>query len=201
MRLVTSSVARGQWLSQTYSPRRWDHEYRTDKWTYLGELRELSRYSVIVGYVRYFRRGGDVLDLGCGEGLLCRSLTSDDCATYVGVDVSRVAIERAQSQADDSRQFVCADIQTFEPARRFDVIVFNEVLYYVSDAVSLLRRYERHLNPDGVLVVSMFDNPQTAANWAELTHAYECLDETRTHNTPSGRRWTCRALQARDNRE
>ena len=36
----------------------------------------------------------------------------------------------------------------------YDLIVFNETLYYFDDPVACVRRYLQHLKPGGLLVVS-----------------------------------------------
>src|SRR4051812_45338733 len=80
------------------SAERWDTEYRAGRWAYLGQLSELSRYSVLVGYMTHFRPSGAVLDVGCGEGVLFRRLQPHGYARYVGVDIAESAIASLKAQ-------------------------------------------------------------------------------------------------------
>ena len=120
-----------------------------------------------------------VLDLGCGFGDLAQALASDGIQRYVGVDLSDYVIQRAQSQCASwpvagqcDLSFHNADLREFSPDKddRFDVIVCNEVLKYVSveEAVAQLDRYRQWLAPDGVFCVNITDDPKTRAIFRAL---------------------------------
>lgn len=185
------------WRFQAYSPRRWEREYRNETWKYMGALPELARYSVVVGYVQHLAPRGELLDLGCGEGILQGRLGHAGYARYVGVDISSVAIEAASRQADERTRFVCGDVASYEPDGLFDVIVLNEVLYYLSDPLSVLRRYQRFLKPGGAFVISMFVTAETRANWRVLDEHYDFIDQTTAANGRSGFAWDCRIARPR----
>lgn len=186
----------GQWSFHDYRRPRWEAEYGSGRWAYMQGLAELSRYSVVVGYARFLRPHGSILDLGCGEGILQQRLGAESYSHYLGVDISHTAIERARARADDRTTFTCADVASFAPERRFDIIVFNEVLYYLSDPVRVMRHYERFLEPNGIFILSMFADEHTRANWTTLERAYDFLDETRAGNARSGFAWSCRVTRA-----
>ena len=115
----------------------WDAQYVAGRWAYLGELPELARFSVLAGYLRHFKPGGAILDVGCGEGVLAKRLPRGDYRRYVGVDLSAAAIEQAARSLAPNASWIAADAQTYAPTERFDAIVFNEV-------VVLLLRSGRH---------------------------------------------------------
>jgi SAM-dependent methyltransferase len=180
------------WHSHVYARGRWDREYRSERWQYMRELPELARYSVLAGYAQYLCPFGRILDLGCGEGIL--PLRMQGFQYYLGVDISGPAIEQARSRAWENTDYVCADVASFEPPQAFDAIVLNEVLYYIPDAVTVMRRYQRHLTAEGVFLVSMFADPYTEQNWQILEEAFVMVDQTTisNHNT-----WSCRVLRPR----
>lgn len=134
----------------------WEAEYLSGNYDHLEGLKELPRYSVIAGYCHYLKPGGSILDVGCGEALLLERLDRSRFSEYVGIDISDVAIRRASRVAHGRTRFICADVEVFTPPGLFDVIVFNECLYYLMDPVGVLRRYEQSLNRDGIIIASMF---------------------------------------------
>ena len=185
------------WRYHDYTAERWEREYRSERWSYMEGLPEVARYSVVLGYVRFLALRGEVLDLGCGEGILQARLGRPCYTRYVGVDISSTAIALASARADAQTCFVCADVAHYEPEGKFDVIVLNELLYYISDPHELLRRYEHFLKPDGAFVISMFVTEETRVNWQLLDRHYEILDQTIATNRNSGFSWDCRLLRRR----
>jgi 2-polyprenyl-3-methyl-5-hydroxy-6-metoxy-1,4-benzoquinol methylase len=108
------------------------------------------------------RRLGNVLDLGCGLGLLSQKLA--ECADRVlGIDIAVAAIDRARRHgaAFANLQFKAGDILDLPPSldRKFDLVVVADVLYYLmplDDQVlkSVVRRIANLLNPGGMCLVA-----------------------------------------------
>jgi 2-polyprenyl-3-methyl-5-hydroxy-6-metoxy-1,4-benzoquinol methylase len=122
---------------------KWETQYARGWWDYLGQMDQLGRYSVIAGYCNYIKPGGSILDLGCGEGILQEKMRAYGYSRYVGVDLSAEAIAGASNRRDDKTSFIAADAETYKPECSFDVIVFNELLYYLQDPVGLMRQIGR----------------------------------------------------------
>jgi len=53
--------------------------------------------------------------------------------SFVGVDFSEVALRRAAQRANAETIFVNGAVESFAPEDRFESIVFNELLYYLTD--------------------------------------------------------------------
>lgn len=163
----------------------WDVLFQQGAWSFLNQLDELSRYSVIVGYIRYLEPKCDILDVGCGEGVLLERLGPDGYSTYVGLDVSEVAIAGLLSRQNSATRFITADAETYVPEQYFDVIVFNETLYYMRDAAGVAERYTRLLKPGGIAIVSLFKGSSRArAIHALLKRRLPLLDETCLEHPP-----------------
>lgn len=87
-----------------------------------------------------------------------------------------------------------ADAAEYESDERFDVIVFNECLYYFDDPVALVRKYERLLRDDGVFIVSMYGVDRTERLWPSLLRLYACADGVRVTHA-SGKFWNIKVMQ------
>jgi len=171
------------------SKKTWETQYLDGHWDYLKNLEERGRYTPIVSYFQYFKLGGSILDVGCGEGILQELLGSSSYSKYLGVDLSEGAISRALPRQDEKTFFISTDAATYDPRELFDTIVFNETLYYFEEPLEVLKRYERYLAEDGIFIVSIyFDEPEVSV-WKKLKTEYHSVDEiTTSHQEHS---WVC----------
>jgi 2-polyprenyl-3-methyl-5-hydroxy-6-metoxy-1,4-benzoquinol methylase len=164
----------------------WNREYAAGEIAHYGELYELGRYSVLVGYLR--RLGGEpaILDIGCGAGLLRKQLDGLDFERYLGVDPSTEAIGQAKALADTRTSFVVA---TEPPAGdQFDVVVCNEVLYVVPDPDEMLAIAERALRLDGHLLTSIWHHPGDRALQRLIEKRFNLEDAVDVENVVRPRR-------------
>jgi SAM-dependent methyltransferase len=130
------------------------------------------RYMLRHGLIR---PGAQVLDIGCGQGLLA-SLMRAACsvaergvwpsdwaappraARITGIELMRRDVERAQAALGDSAHFVCGDMRhtAFPPA---DTVVILDVLHYIGidEQDDVLARVRSTLKPGGVLLLRVGD--------------------------------------------
>lgn len=170
---------------------RWNREYAEGGWDWLRNLDELAHHCVLAGYVAYLKPGARVLDVGCGEGVFQEQLRGAE-GSYLGIDFE-AAIHKAQHKVTASTRFAVADMNDFTTTETYDVIVFNESIYYLHDLKLGLQRYERFLAPDGVLLISMHGKERNDALWADIDARYTVLDAVTMQNA-RGVRWTTKAL-------
>ena len=153
----------------------WEQQYEIGHWNFLHTLGELGRFSVVVGYLHELRPDSAVLDIGCGEGLLFKRLQPRGCSRYLGIDIS------------------AADAEYFVPSDTYDVIIFNESLYYFLDPVAAVVRYSSALRPDGIMIVSTFlSSRRGRAILRALKRQFAVVDETSIAH--AAQRWTCSVL-------
>jgi SAM-dependent methyltransferase len=165
---------------QHVTPEMWDREYRDGQWEYLRKMDSIAGLVSILGYCD-FLKPASILDAGCGEGLLAEKLKLLPYKSYLGMDVSREAIALATQNLGDARsQFVVADAWLFDTPERFDVIVFNQSLYYLTDPAGILKKYRALLNPGGRIIVSMVDNARTRAVWRLIDPVFGIEDAMTT---------------------
>jgi 2-polyprenyl-3-methyl-5-hydroxy-6-metoxy-1,4-benzoquinol methylase len=100
-----------------------------------------------------FPEGAQVLDAGCGAGMVTR-LLADGGVRMDGVDCSPTAIEAAKQGGDID--FVCRALSDFHFDSRFDAVLCLDVLFHVvrdDEWRSSLHNLARHVEPGGFLVV------------------------------------------------
>lgn len=166
----------------------WEAQYRRGEWSFLRELDQMMRYSVIAGYVQTLKRDGNLLDVGCGEGLLLERLCGTEYSKFVGIDISQTAIERAQEKHYPRSSFACIDARDFSTDENFDAIIFNEVLYYFPDPLAVARKYCDCLRPGGLLITSLYGGSDRARAIARLLKkTYRSIDEVEINS--HGKRW------------
>ncbi|MCA1453718.1 class I SAM-dependent methyltransferase [Bradyrhizobium sp. BRP22] len=172
----------------------WDAEYGGGRWAYMGRQPELARYWTLIGFMDTFGRGGEYLDVGCGDGVLFERFKRLGYQRYVGIDISDVAIEKLRLYNDNRTAFFQADGDVHEPTGHFDVIVFNESLYYLRDPVRSLERYAESLKPGGFIIVSTYtESRRSLAVLREAKRAFEVFEEAQTTQGPMS--WLCTVLK------
>ncbi|WP_416193831.1 class I SAM-dependent methyltransferase [Nitrobacter sp. TKz-YC01] len=172
----------------------WDAEYGDGRWTYMGQQHELTRYWTLIGYMHSLGRGREYLDVGCGEGLLFERFKPLDYQRFVGVDISDVAIEKLRRYNDRRTSFLSADGDVYEPDGYFDVIVFNESLYYLRAPVRSLERYAQSLKSDGCMIISTYTaSRRSLAVLRDAKRTFKVLDEAKT--TQGQNTWLCTVLK------
>jgi 2-polyprenyl-3-methyl-5-hydroxy-6-metoxy-1,4-benzoquinol methylase len=178
---------------ENYSAEEWNRQHSSSMWKYLAGLEQVPRYAMIEGWRHRLKPSGRVLDLGCGEGVLLQQISPSAKVNYLGVDLSQVAIDAAKSKIRDSsiERFVCADLTTFDASvgSAFDVIVFNEVLCYVSDPVATINRYRTVLARDGLVIVSVFHENWKTWKVVDKSLASKRLQTTLIQDSASGKAW------------
>jgi trans-aconitate 2-methyltransferase len=118
-----------------------------------------------------------MVDLGCGPGNSTALLAARwPQADVEGVDSSPEMLDEARASGVRAR-WTRADIASWEPSSRFDVIYSNATFQWLPDHANLLPRLVSYLTPDGVFAFQVprnFDEPchtlihEVAANgpWA-----------------------------------
>ncbi len=122
-------------------------------WSRLHAPSESARYRAVRALCEAYARDGFVLDVGCSQGILAEGLTY---ARYVGIDSYAEPLHPASARADAVTSFCQENADTFMPDQPPDVVVFNEVLYYLRRPAATVDRYATLVAPGGVLVVSLY---------------------------------------------
>jgi 2-polyprenyl-3-methyl-5-hydroxy-6-metoxy-1,4-benzoquinol methylase len=177
-------------------------DHGAGKWNYLDGLEEFARYSIIAGYYARLRPQGSVLDLGCGAGLMQRTLVPYNYSRYLGIDISPDAIERASCALHADAQCPNTMFQVGSMEQNldlnhppFDVIIINEALCYTEQPVEVLSRlYKQVLAPEGIFIISLHHTLNSQRLWRLLARrGWQPTDVTKVSNK-AGITWTVRVF-------
>ena len=96
------------------------------------------------------------LDLGCGNGWVVRKVTNNNlCEIAIGIDGAEQMISKAKSRGK-AEHYIHADITTYQPSVKFDLVHSMEVMYYLNDPFSIIERTEDSwLNSGGRLIIGI----------------------------------------------
>lgn len=104
-----------------------------------------------------------VVDLGCGTGELTKLLHQHlNAINTLGVDSSQKMLKEAVEEPGLS--FILKDIEKFHPNEKYDLIVSNSCLHWLSDHPILIKRLSTYLTSSGQLAI------QIPANFIFPTH-------------------------------
>ena len=189
------AIKLGGYRPERHAPQDWTRQYQTGAWTYLEDLSERPRYSIMAGYLDALSPCR-ILDVGCGEGLLARKILHLPFITYVGIDVSPAPVATAQEALGDDLRltFAVADAESYDPDRMFDAIVFSECLNYLSDPVGIVERYSKSIASNGSIIISLFQSPRADKAWEMLKPITKFIDCVNIAHH-SGKRWTIKLLK------
>lgn len=138
---------------------RWNKQYKSGRWKNLGNDIERERYSTIADFINtHGNKNPSVLDLGCGEGILCERMEKGSYSKFVGMDFSSESIKQAIEKNLKDATFIEADLHYFKPEKPYDVIVFNEAFYYVHDSekAKVLQTMIDALKENGIIINSIY---------------------------------------------
>lgn len=90
------------------------------------------------------------LDMGCGDGGLCRQIAELlPQGEVLGIDASRGMIEASLPKETHNLRFLLLDINDLDFTEKFDIIFSNATLHWVRNHEKLLQNTTRALRPGG----------------------------------------------------
>lgn len=159
------------------------------KFRVLHQIRSL-RISYILEQIKKRKLNElDILDVGCGGGLVCEPLARLG-ANLTGIDFVKNNISIANKHAKKNNlkiNYICQDIEKLNIKKKYDVILLLEVLEHLNDWRQSLRNIVSNLNKGGVLIISTINRnlisklaaiyiAENLLNWIpEGTHIYSKL--------------------------
>ena len=175
----------------------WEQQYDNGTWDYLFSEEEAAHYVSIYSQIKKHAQSLSILDIGCGHGVLYDYLVKNinNSLIYCGIDISENAVRIAR------KKFVSADFKKVDYDHenvngKFDVLVFNETLYYFTRPMkTLAKAIEENLNAAGIIVISMCEDEKHNYIWDKIGTEYLVLDEERVENR-KGQKWKIKTISS-----
>jgi 2-polyprenyl-3-methyl-5-hydroxy-6-metoxy-1,4-benzoquinol methylase len=134
-----------------------------DAWNAAKQKQELSEISIdqretVVRWLKGQHRNNlDLIEVGCGVGWLCPTLTTFGRVT--ATDLSTAMLAQARGHAPDV-SFVAGDFMSLNfDDEAYDVAVSLEVLAHVPNQGAFIEKLARILRPNGVLMLATQNRP------------------------------------------
>lgn len=147
----------------------WERQFAAGAWDRLqeGQPNTVKLARLISEYASTKEKPIRVLDIGCGNGGLARLLVGEPGIEYTGIDISETALTAARTLAPRAR-FMAADAEQ-PPADIgvFDVLVFNETLYYMNPDRTL-PRYHLHAANGAKIFISVLRFWRSLLIWRRI---------------------------------
>lgn len=168
----------------------WNKEYARGTWDSLKSPLEEERFQALRLLITKYSRNSSILEVGCGEGILQSTLPPHLYSDYLGIDISQVAIQKAAYLQNPVVHYCYADMEKFVPPQSFDIIIFSETLYYATNPLGLMQQYMEYLRPEGIMIVSVFENPRNKKAMSLINSSFPYTEEIITSNEKG--KWYCR---------
>jgi cyclopropane fatty-acyl-phospholipid synthase-like methyltransferase len=140
----------------------WNDQYRRGEWN--SDRRSANAIQRVIDLCR----GGKLIEFGCGYGELPHFLPEGTFSSYVGLDISDVAIANARQLAKDRGlagcEFCQMDMAEWSGDSGVSLIHIEECLYYLKEREQedFLQVCCRSLAPQGRILVVVHDGVKHA---------------------------------------
>jgi SAM-dependent methyltransferase len=149
------------------------YQSNPDPWSFTTSTYEQAKYQRTLAALGD-RRFASGLEVGCSIGVLTQML-APRCDTLLGVDIvdTPLQIARTRCAVFPRVRFLRMQVPAEWPSQRFDLIVFSEVLYFLtsSDISLCAARTVTSLLPGGIVVLVNWlgptDDPTTGNDAAD----------------------------------
>lgn len=153
----------------------WEKQFGGMDWDYLYMEAEKGHYLAIVSLFKKHNLG-KILDVGCGQGVLYNYFQQEfKQLDYLGIDISDHAVNKAKASFPEAK-FEQLDFDYQKLDGKFDVIVFNETLYYFNRPLATIEKcISQNLNNGGCFIISMCDFLGHDVIWEKLKQRFTFL--------------------------
>lgn len=149
--------------------RHYNEKYESESKKVSEDFVELKKYphSRTEACLEYFHghfKGGDILELGAGSGMLARSFINAGVSfsSYTASDFSAIRVDGMRKSLSDPRikveQINCDDIRV-ENLPRYDAVIMIALIEHLVDPLGAMQKVRQLLKPGGMVYI---DTPNMA---------------------------------------
>ena len=144
----------------------------------MAEAHNTAVNEILNGILRKRTSDFNFIDAGCGNGWVVRKVNSNPlCKSACGVDGAKAMIENAR-KVDPTGEYHLADLLSWNPKNRADIIFGMEVFYYFKNPGLLTKHIVDNWMIDGGTLIIGLDhyigNPDSYS-WSEDLNVYMTL--------------------------
>ncbi len=101
--------------------------------------------------------GKSVLDLGCGYGWHCKYSEEHGASEILGIDSSLKMIDVAKNRnSGELITYIVCSLEEYDyPSKRWDIVISNLVLHYITDLDSIFKNIFKTLKNGGILLFNI----------------------------------------------
>ena len=106
----------------------------------------------------YLPRKGTIIDLGCGQGIICKFIANSHDRKIIGVDVNTKRLPKIKI---NNLKFISADITKYK-IKKAEGVVLSDVLHHLplNDQKKIIKKVYSSLAKDGILIIKEIDSDQ-----------------------------------------
>ena len=130
----------------------WDEN---GKFSVLHQIRPIRIQYILDQLNRKNLKNLEILDLGCGGGLVCESLSRLG-ANVTGIDFveNNIKVAKIHSRKKLSINYLCRDIEKLKFNKKFDLIIMFEILEHLDNWKTFLIKIKKNLKRNGMVIIS-----------------------------------------------
>lgn len=95
-----------------------------------------------------------ILEIGCSSGLLTKQIKEN--LKYNFLCANDIVPEAENFVKDMVSEFICADIETIQLEKKYDLIISNACLQWCNDINGVIKKLLNSLNDNGILAITLF---------------------------------------------
>lgn len=131
-------------------------------------IKNIGLSTIVLNKKKQFLQGLDVLDLGCGGGLVCEPLSRLG-ANVTGIDFVKKNIENAINHAKLSGlkiSYTTQDLLNIKLNKKFNIILMLEIIEHIDDWQKVIKKIINYLKPRGRIIFASINRTLLAKIFA-----------------------------------